>query len=147
MNCYSHISITLNLVSPKGVKTRMSRQHLQSITFHIVAEYCIRDSTLPRVMKITRLRSVTLFFTNSALDSHNLLRSICRGRTREIRDGIKSNALKAGKRDAFKLYACPSRFICYFRNTRFRIKSTSWESKIWNIKYTYVNICHFCANP
>lgn len=122
MNCYSHISITLNFVSPKGVKTRMSRQHLQSITFHIVAEYCIRDSTLPRVMKITRLRSVTLFFTNSALDSHNLLRSICRGRTREIRDGIKSNALKAGKRDAFKLYACPIKVYLLFSQYAFSYK-------------------------
>lgn len=88
-------------------------------------------------MKITRLHSVTLFFKDPARDSYNLLNKTFVEEEREgIRDEIKSNALKAGKRDAFKLHARPSRFISRFRRTRFRVKSTQCgevKSKTQNV--------------
>lgn len=60
-------------------------------------ECCIGNSTLScnENYAITPACSVILFFRNSALDSHNLLRNIRRGRTQRNKGQNKEQCFKS----------------------------------------------------
>lgn len=111
-----YISVVFNFVL-KGVAAKATHQHLQTVTFHRM----LHIAGCFTVIQLARNENYVITFCNPfSLEILRLTATIYqetftakeRG---EMRDKIKSNALKAGKRDTFELYTRTHQGVFFVR--------------------------------